>query len=308
VTAPIQLASDISFRTYALYMWLVFALIAAPLKAQQHDALTLSSPPVAWVRATAAREVSIIEEDGSFPFQYTVHKIDKKADSVRVVIETGHGSVARTMLLNGKPLSASDEADEHKRLQEILDDPAAWATRQKRNQSARSYATDLVRLMPDAMIWTYVDGQPQLPNANGHKQTVLDFKPNPEWHPPTMTSQALTGIAGRVWIDQRTRTLLRIDGNINQPVDFGWGGVFAKIYPGGHIVFEQSDAGNGHWIYSFLDQNITIRELLIHTVQQKSTMTASDVHLLPAVMDVHDAVLTLLGIPSAQFSAHTQGR
>ena len=272
-----------------------FLACALPAFAQNPQPPTMNSPAVAWVQLAAQHELRIIDDDGTFPVRYTVHKIDSHGDNTRVVIESKQGGVARTILHDGKPLTPEADTAERQRLNDILADPATWLKHQKRDLASRSYATDLIKLMPSAMIYTYVPGQPQPPNATT-PQIVIDFKPDPSFQPPSTLAEVLTGIEGRMFIDPHALVLTRVEGRIVRPVNFGWG-MLAHFYPGGTIDFEQSDAGSGRWIYSHVDENITVREMMVHTSVEKNKMTATDIHLLPAPIDYRDAIQTLLNMP-----------
>ena len=72
---------------------------------------------------------------------------------------------------------------------------------------------------------------------------------------------------------------------------------FAKIYPGGSIEFEQKLVDGKRWAYSYLDEDLTIREAMLHTVRDKTRMTAWNFELLPAPTSFQDAVRTLLAMP-----------
>lgn len=257
----------------------------------------VSKAPVDWVRAAADKEVRIISDDGTFPVRYTMHRVDGKGSSVRAVIESRQGTVARTLYKDGHALTPEENALEHKRLQEILDDLDGWEKKQKRNSTARGYATSLVQLMPQAMLYTYAPAQPQIAASTPGPQVVLDFKPDPAFNPPTMASELLTGLEGRMWIDERTGVLVRVDARIIKPVNFGWGGIFAKFYPGGTVEFEQSPVGEGRWVYSRVDEKVSIRELMVHTREEHAQMELSELHLLAHPIDVVEAVHILMALP-----------
>jgi hypothetical protein len=271
----------------------VVLLLAAPRPPAQTPRLP-AEPPTQWMQAAADREVHIIDDDGTFPVRYTARKIDSHTDTTRATVESLQGTVARMMERNGKPLTPEEDAAERDRLNAILAEPADWLRKQKRNTSARGYATDLVKLMPKAMVCTYAPGQPQPPGATS-PQVVLDFTPDPGFKPPTTISQILTGLQGRLWIDRRTQVLTRVEGRVIKPVNFGWG-ILARVYPGGAIEFEQAEAGKGRWIYSHLDENITLREIMIKTVNEKIQMAATDIHLLPAAISYREAIAQLLAL------------
>jgi hypothetical protein len=268
------------------------ALGSSPAAAQAPGSVT----PLAWINAAVGNELNIINNNGSFPVRYRVHKIDAKGDVTREVIETEQGSVARQVQRDGHPLSPEDDTAERARLQAILDDPSDFLKHHKRDLAARSYALDLVKLMPQAMVYTYTPGQPQPPGAPG-PQIVIDFHPDPNFKPPTLISELLTGLEGRLWIDQRTHCLTRAEGRVIRPVNFGWG-ILAHIYPGGTIEFEQAEAAPNRWLYSHVDENITVREMMLKTAVEQAKMTAYNIQMLPAPIDYRTAIHELLNMPT----------
>jgi hypothetical protein len=245
------------------------------------------------VEAAASHELRIISDDGSFPLRYRVRKVDAKGDTTREVIESRQGSVARLVQRNGEPITAAEDAAEKQRLKDILTSPNDFIKHHKRDEDSRQYSIQLVREMPKAMHFTYAPGQPQPPDASG-PQIAIDFEPDPKYDPPTMICDALKGIQGRMWIDAKTRRMTRIEGSILHTVNFGWGGIVAKIQPGGSIKFEQANAGGERWVYSHLDEHITIKAMWVKTIPENNQMSAADFRLLPAPLSVQEAVHTLL--------------
>jgi len=254
-----------------------------------------TSPPQSWVEAAAVNEERIINDDGSFPLRYRIRKVDAKNDVTRDIIESKQGTVARLVQRNGQPLTAQEDAAERARLTAMLDSPSDFIKHHKRDNAARGYSMELVREMPRAMTYTYTPDQPQRPNAST-QEIVIDFKPNPHYKPPSLVTDILTGLAGRVWIDRKSLRVTRIEGRVLHPVDFGWG-MLARIYPGGTVEFEQANAGGDRWAYSHLRENITIREMMVKTVQQHTDMDAADFKILPAPVSYQEAIHMLLATP-----------
>lgn len=252
--------------------------------------------PVSWVEAAAAHEETIIKDDGDFPLRYRVRQVGAKGDMTREVIESKQGSVARKVENKGQPLTEAEDAAERARLNQILRSPDEFIKHHERDEGSRQYSLKLVSQMPKAMIFTYAPGQPQPANATG-LQIAIDFAPDPHYKPPCTICNALTGIQGRMWIDAKSQRLTRIEGQTIDEVDFGWAGVLAKIARGGKVEFEQTSAGGDRWVYSHLDEHLSMRVLLVHTINENNLMTASDFRLLPAPMSVQEAVHTLLDMP-----------
>ena len=254
----------------------------------------LSIPPRTWVVDAVARELEALNNRGPY-LRYRMQMIDAKGDQVRDVIESRDGTVARLILREGKTLTEEQDKAERQRLNDMLDDPAAFARHIKEQQSGKKIADQLIRLMPDAMIYTYVPGQPQTGKNPGLTEIVIDYEPNPKFHPPTTTAEALTGLRGRAWIDTKTKQIIRMEGDVFRSVNFGWG-MLAHIYPGGHLVIDQADAGNGRWIFTHFIERITVRALMVKTLKIKTNIDASNFQTVPA-MSYQDAIRLLLNTP-----------
>jgi hypothetical protein len=274
------------------------ALLAGRGLVAQSVAAARAAPagsPRSWVQAAADNELPVINANGDHPLRYRIHKVDAKGDTVRVQIESRQGDVARLIERNGRPLTAQENAAEIARLQAVLASPQDFIRHHKRDNSTRADVTGLVRLMPAALVYTYAPGQPQRPDVPT-PQVVIDFHSDPAFKPPTMFAESLTGIEGRMWIDADSHHLIRIEGRFLKQVNYGYG-LVARIYPGGTIELEQSDAGRGRWIYSRLVEDLTVRALMVKTIPQKSQMIASDFHPLPAPVDFEQAVRELIAMP-----------
>jgi hypothetical protein len=258
------------------------------------SASLLSIPPRSWVVDTVARELEALHHKGSY-LRYRMHVVDAKGDRVRDIIESRDGSVARLLFSNGKPLTEEQDKNERQRLNDMLANPSAFAKHIKDDDSGKKIADALMRLMPDAMIYTYVPGQPQTGKNPGMTEIVIDYEPNPQFHPPTTTAEALTGLKGRAWIDSKTRQLVRMEGNIFRGINFGWG-MLAHIYPGGVLTIEQAEAGNGRWIFTHFTERITVRALMVKTLNIKTDVDASEFRSVPD-MSYQDAIHLLLNTP-----------
>lgn len=247
--------------------------------------------PRSWAESAVRHQLAIIADD-AHPMRYLIRKVDRKGDTTREVIESAQGNVARLIQRDGKPITAAEDAAERSRLNSILTSPGDFLKHKQRDGAGKNYALQVIKLMPSATLYSYAPGQPQPAGATS-PQVVIDFRPDPAFHPPTMASEVLTGLEGRVWIDGRTGTMTRMQANITRPVNFGWG-IVGRVYPGGHLEFEQTFVDGKRWAYSRLDENVTVREVMVKTVNEKSKMNAWNFRLLPAPMSFQDAVHVLL--------------
>jgi hypothetical protein len=289
-----------SIRSLLLGLGVIALALRCTAQAPLHPSMptTAALPegaPRAWAEAAVQNEIAIIESEGKVPMRYRQRKVDVKGDTTREIVETREGTVARLLQRNGQPLTADDDAGERERMNAEIADPDAFLKHHRRDQATRDDAKDLVRLLPQAMIYTYAPGQPQQPGVVT-PEVVLDFEPDPHFKPPMMTADLLTGIAGRVWIDPQSHCMTRVEARILHGVNFGFGMV-AKIFPGGTIVFEQKRVSGDHWAYTHLEEHLTARLLMVKTIPQNTTMTSFDFRPMPSLLPYQDAIRMLLALP-----------
>jgi hypothetical protein len=253
---------------------------------------SLERSPLSWAQAAARNQAAIVQGAATTPLRFRQRKADAKGDTTREIIESKEGGVARLVERNGKPITAAEDAAERDRLQASLASPEEFLRHHRHDKESRQYALDLIQQMPSAMTYSYAPDQPQ-PSGTTSRQIVLDFQPDPKYHPPTMVADVLTGLAGRLWIDAASERVTRAECHVVKPVNIGWGMV-GRIYPGGIMEFGQTDAGGGRWVYSRLEEHVTVRELMVKTVPYNVVMTSSEFRVLPSLLSYQDAIRLLL--------------
>jgi hypothetical protein len=272
---------------------------------------TLSAPSISartWAEDCANNEILVIQHPNSY-LRYRLHEVNEKGDQIRDQIETPDGSVARLIQRDGRPLTAEEDAAERDRLNYLIEAPSVFARHIKGEQANKKLGIDLLKLMPDAMLFSYAPGQPQPPSqfasgetgksADNPSLVVLDFKPNPSWSPPTIPAETLTGLEGRIWIDPRTHRMVHLEGDLFHAVNIGWGMV-AHIYPGGtvslHQVSAPSPPGVERFIVDHIVEQLTLRALMVKTVKQQIVYDTSDFRPI-APMSYQQAIKLLLDTP-----------
>jgi hypothetical protein len=282
-------------------VWGLMLAVALPASVAQSSreaqgASLLAAPARSWAVDGANNEVLVILHSDSF-LRYRYHTVDEKGDRVRDQIETPQGTVARLIQIDGRALTPEEDRDERARLNALIASPSSFTQHVRRELQNKKMGVALLKMMPDAMLWSYAPGQPQLPNraAGEPALVVLDFKPNPGWSPPSMDANVLTGLAGRVWIDPTSHRLIRIEANVCHAVNFGWG-MIAKIYPGGTVTLEQTHAGGDRWIVNHVVEQLTVRALMVKNVKQRLVFDTWDEKQVDS-MSYQQAIRMLLDTP-----------
>jgi hypothetical protein len=281
----------------ALSLILVNVIACPHSGAQSGDPATaslLSVPARSWAVDAAKNELIALHHKDSY-LRYRMETINERGDQVRDVIESKDGTVARLILKDGKPLTPDQDQQERQRLNDMIASPGVFGKHAKNTESEKGMADKMVPLMPDAMINTYTPGQPQSGRNGGALEIVLDYKPNPQWDPPNTEAQALTGLEGRVWIDAKTRYVVRMEGTVFRGVNFGWG-MLAHIYPGGKLVLNQTNVGGNRWIFTDFSMQLSVRALMVKKLEIRSSAKASEYRTI-GPMSYQDAIRLLLATP-----------
>jgi hypothetical protein len=194
----------------------------------------------ALVKRALANEVRAAT-DGRHPMRYRLRKASPRVSSTKEICETRDGAVARLIAINDAPLSQADEQREQQRLDQLLSDPGKQRHRKQAETEDAARAMKVLQVLPEAFL--YQDAGPA--DATG-KTEKFTFRPNPKFNPPDLETQVLTGMTGEMWIDIAQERVTRLEGRLEEDVDFGWG-ILGQLKRGGSIVIEQADVGDHQW-------------------------------------------------------------
>ena len=180
------------FRTWMLVAGLV---LAAGAGAQSQN----GNPPVDPQKIV--HDASYNELHAKSPgrsFRYRQHKVEPKGSSVKEIVETKDGDVARLIEKDGRPLPPEEEQAEIDRLNHLLAHPEVQEHRHKKEQEDSARGDEMVRMLPDAFLFTF-DGMVEGPSGPCYR---LKFKPNPAFTPPDREGEVYHGMVGELWVDQ----------------------------------------------------------------------------------------------------------
>lgn len=224
---------------------------------------------------------------------YTFHGSDGKDDETSEVIGSVDGRVWRVLKQNGALISAERNSKETQRLENLLK-PGKLQSQSKSAARMQPYFRDLIRAMPQAMLYAATPGQPQLPNLD-RRQIVLDYSPNPAFYARSLAEHTLNKLSGRLWMDAVDHHLVRMEIHINDDVNVV-GGLVAKVYSGGTVEYDQRRIEEGRYAWTHIKMHLRVRELLLKTIPAEVDLTATDIRLLPTSPTGPDAIHSLLAM------------
>ena len=273
-----------SFRWIQLVLPAIFVVcFSSHLRAQEPP-----EDPVALVRAASWNELHA--SNNTHPFRFRLRKQNENGSTTKEIVETKDGDIARLIAVNDQPLTPERAQAERTRLDNLLAQPELQVHRHKKQQEDSNRSNEMVRLLPDAFLYTY-RGIVNTPNGPAWR---LTFEPNEKFIPPDRQAEVYHGMAGELWLDCAQKRMVRLDAHLIADVNFGWG-MIGRLYKGGTILVIQKDVGDNHWEATHLKLNLTGKILMIKNLVIQSTEDASDYKPVSTTLTYKDAVHLLEG-------------
>jgi hypothetical protein len=224
-----------------------------------------------YVRQMIDHELAALSHDHTH-WRYHLHREDEKNNYDRDVIETSEGSLARTLLRWGKPLTAEQREEDDQRMRKLVSDSEERAQRAKREKEDDEKVEKMLRAVSQAFIFKYEGEEGGL--------LRLSFVPNPHWEPPSLELRIFRSLKGNLWSDLAANRLAGIDGTLIEDVSFGWG-LLGRLYKGGTFRVTQKEIGEGHWTVVAEEVSMTGRAVLFKTITRKQREIFTDFSRVP---------------------------
>jgi hypothetical protein len=264
-------------------MYLCSASLALAL-AQSHTPASETQPSLPQDATQYARDIIQhqlqAEAADHTHWRYRIHREDEKGSQDRDVIDTKEGQIARTLFINGQPLTTEQRAADEARMKKLVEDAGERAKRDKRAKDDEDKLTQMVKAIPDAFIFKY-DG-----TENG--QVRLSFFPNPHYNAPNRELQVFRSLSGKMWIDPASRRLARMDGSLFEDVTFGWG-LLGRLNKGGTFSVTQSRVGEDHWEVVSLDVRMSGHAVIFKSINVKQLQRLSDFRRVSDALTISEA-------------------
>jgi len=223
------------------------------------------------VDKVVANELKQEELDKS-RYMFKLKKVTPKVTRVQQIVQTNQGSIARTLLIDGKPPADDLRKAEEEKIQKLIGDLDEQKRRQKREKEDENRAQIMVRALPNAFFYQEIrrDGD----------TLKLRFRPDPSYEPQSREESIYTGMAGELWLNIPQERLRKIDAHLFHDVDFGWG-ILGRLYKGGSFMVEQEQVDASHWDTTVLKLDLRGKALLVKSLVYDEQEFENDFHRLP---------------------------
>lgn len=230
-------------------------------------------------------------------WRYWIEQHIEKQARLEEQVETADGPVNRTVESGGRPLDGEAEHQEQERLHRLM------TSQPEQAKLRQAYAEDekrigrIVALLPDAFLYDY-DGE-----ENGCYR--LRFRPNPEYPPHTVEARIFHAMTGELWIDARSKRMARLDGQLQENVDFGYG-ILGRLYKGGWFRLERTQVSTTDWKTQRLEIHMNGRALLFKTIARETSEVRGGFAPVPAGLTLAQG-LDMLAPSTAQMAVMPAG-
>jgi len=226
-------------------------------------------------------------------WRYWVERRSQSGSSLTEQVETADGPIARLTMSNGSALSAEAQEQEQERLQHLLSSPGEQARHLRQYDEDEERIGRILALLPEAFVYEY-DGE-----ENGCYR--LRFQPNPNYAARTIEARIFHAMSGKLWVDARFKRLARLEGRVDENVDFGFG-ILGRLYQGGWFLLERVQVSPTDWKTKSLEVHMNIRALLVKSFARETSETRGGFAPVPAGMSLAQG-MALLDKEKAQLQA-----
>jgi len=224
------------------------------------------------------------DHHGHSYWRYWIERHTSRETRLEDQIETADGPIARLSMSNGRPLSADAEAQEQARLERLLTSPVEQEKHRRAYEEDESRIGRIVALLPDAFLYNY-DGE-----ENGCHR--LSFRPNPEYPPHSIEARVFHAMSGTLWVDARYKRLARLDGHVEDNLDFGYG-ILGRLYKGGWFQLRRTQVSATDWKTERLEVHICGRALLVKSFARETSEVRGGFAPVPAGMNLTQGMAML---------------
>ncbi|QHN05059.1 hypothetical protein FTO74_18140 [Granulicella sp. WH15] len=245
---------------------LLSGLLLLPLAAQE-------TPDAKAIIARAVQTELDANHNDHTAFAYRDHDVTPEHDTVYQVVETPKGTLRRKILDHGQPLPPEQQHVEDLRIHAFVHDTSLQQREAKDDVHDQEQAENLLRLLPTAFLWTVRSETPT--------QVTLDFKPDPEFHAPSMEAKVLSAMEGEVVVAKPSHRIEHLKGTLANDVKLGYG-LLGRMKAGGTFTVERREVSPGHWQITGSHVHIVGRALLFKTIGQQEDETKTDFKVSPA--------------------------
>lgn len=216
-----------------------------------------------------------------------MYKDDNKVPAghtMKIVIQTAEGHLSKTLQKNGRALSADEQKEDEKKIDQLVQDPSVREKQKHDDQEDSDKAAALTKLLPEAFLWSF--------SGKNGALTTLHFKPDPKFNPPTRESRVFAAMEGTMVVNTKQKRIQHLKGALTKDVDFGYG-LLGKLNKGGTFEVVRTQVGPGIWDITTTHIHIHGHALIFKSIGEEQDEITSHYHPTPKSLSLQAAAKML---------------
>jgi hypothetical protein len=109
----------------------------------------------------------------------------------------------------------------------------------------------------------------------------LGFRPNPDYPAQSIESRVFHAMSGMLWVNTRFKRLARLEGRVDENVDFGFG-ILGRLYKGGWFRLDRMQVSATDWKTERLEVHMNVRALLVKAFARETSEVRGGFAPVPA--------------------------
>ena len=139
-------------------------------------------------------------------------------------------------------------------------------------------------MLPDAFLYDYAGEE------NGCYR--LRFRPNPAYPAHSIEARIFHSMSGTLWVDARYKRLSRLNGHVQENLDFGYG-ILGRLYKGGWFQLQRVQVSPTEWKTERLEVHMCGRALLVKSFARDTSEARGGFAPVPAGMNLAQGMALL---------------
>ncbi len=210
-------------------------------------------------------------------WRYWIQQHVQNATRLEEEVETNDGPVTRLVATNGHPIDPQTQDQEKARLEHLVNSPQELDGRRKDYSDDEKHIGLVLAMLPDAYIFDYAGEE----NGCHH----LRYRPNPGYAPRTVEARIIHSMTGDIWINARLKRLSRLEGHLDDNVDFGFG-LLGRLDKGGWFRMQRVQVGPAEWKTEKLEVHMSGRAFMLKTIARQTDELRGGFVAVPAGIDL----------------------
>lgn len=220
-------------------------------------------------------------------------RVKKTESSVREILFTQGALVERMIEKNGKPLTDKEKEKEDERVEkEITKEKEKRAKAASEGKATNARGDEMLSAARILELGTFSNPRRQI--YRDRPTIVVDYAGDKKAKSRTSFEAVFKDLVGTVWVDEKTRNLVRAEGHFLDNFKVG-GGLVANVRKDSSFSYETTFVNNEVWLPAKISGQGSVRVLLLVHYEGRGHATFYDYRkfqssgkILPGVTEVPD--------------------